>query len=67
MPKRTNNDHNGASREKWMRDKKKGRRKQVYDPITKTYTKVSTEPGTGGPSSAHDAFMAATDVGPLGQ
>ncbi len=40
MSKRLNNDHHGASREKWMKDKKKGRLKQVYDPATKTYTKV---------------------------
>lgn len=30
MPKRLNNDKNHASREAWMRDKKKGRPKQVW-------------------------------------
>lgn len=30
MPKRASNDKNGASREKWMKDKVKGRTKQVF-------------------------------------
>jgi hypothetical protein len=42
MPKRASNEHNGSSREKWMKDKQKERPKQVYDPATKTYKKVSS-------------------------
>ena len=34
MPKRASNDKNGASREKWMKDKVKGRTKQVFMPYT---------------------------------
>lgn len=34
MPKRASNDKNGASREKWMKDKKVGRTKQVFMPYT---------------------------------
>ena len=30
MPKRASNEKNGASREKWMKEKKKGRVKQIF-------------------------------------
>lgn len=34
MPKRASNEKNGASREKWMKEKKNGRTKQIFTPFT---------------------------------
>lgn len=34
MPKRASNEKNGASREKWMKEKKSGRTKQIFTPFT---------------------------------